>query len=312
MRAAANVFHLGVLLGLTCVCLLAQESERGPATNQPYTDDQVVRYAKSVDVTKLDSTLPSQPLEEWLLRGPAQIDELHWRMSPDCDLKDPKPDAEGDLPLCVKIGFRRGNTTGFGLLAVGTRRSGIKGQPVLQYLDVLSPHSVGNYDKLSEFPRYLDGIVATGTEAQKGSCVHTDNSSRPDCPGALAFFRKLQSAVQANDRRAVAGMIEYPLLITAHHKSVHITSERRLLAHFDKIFDAEVRCVILHATEKDVWGNWQGFTIDGGALWFDGIIPATEKADANAPDFWTKYPFKIKTINNGSAYPCNSSGTPHN
>jgi hypothetical protein len=280
------------------------------AQDQAYTEDEVLRYAKSVDVAKLDSTLPSQPLEEWLLRGPARIDELYWRVSLDCDLKDPKPDAGGDLPLCVKVGFRRGNTTGFGLLTVGTRKSGIKGQPALQYLDVVFPFSVGDYDKLSEFPRYLDGIVPTVTVAHTGNCVQTDSSSRPNCPHALAFFRELQSALQANNRHAVAGMIAYPLLATAHHKTVHITSERGLLAHFDEIFDGAVRCVILHATEKDVWGNWQGFTVDGGAVWFDSIIPVTEKADPSASDFWTKYPFKIKTVNNGSEYPCNSSGTP--
>lgn len=155
-------------------------------------------------------------------------------------------------------------------------------------------------------------LVPTVAVAQTGNCVQTDNSSRPDCPRALAFFRELQSALHANNRHAVAAMIAYPLLTTAHHKTVHITNERELLAHFDDIFDRGVRCVILHATEKDVWGNSQGFTVDGGALWFDGIIPATEKADPNAPDFWTKYPFKIKTVNNGSEYPCNSSGTPHN
>lgn len=147
--------------------------------------------------------------------------------------------------------------------------------------------------------------------ADTGNCIQRDSSSRPDCPRALAFFRELHSALETDNRRAIAGMIAYPLLTTAHHKAVRIRSERQFLAHFDEIFDGGVRCAILHATEKDVWGNWQGFTLDGGAVWFDGIIPATEQADPNAPDFWTKYPFKIKTVNNGAEYPCNSSGTPH-
>jgi len=297
---------------LTYVSLLAQDSTlRSSAQDRPYTDDQVLQYAKSVDIAKLDSTLPSQPLEEWLLHGPARIDELNWQISRDCDLQDPQPDAEGDLPLCVKVGFRRGNITGFGVLTVGTRKSGIKGQPMFQYLDVLSPTPVGNYDKLSEFPHYLDEVAHTVTGAQTGNCVPKDNSSRPDCARALSFFREFQSALQANNRHAVARMISYPLLATAHHKAVHISSERRLLEHFDEIFDEGVRCVILHAGEKDVWGNWQGFTVDGGAVWFDSIIPATEKTDPAAADFWTKYPFKIKTVNNGSEYRCISSETPH-
>ena len=126
-----------------------------------YNDDAVVKYAKSVDVAKLDSTLSSQRLEDWLLRGPARIDELYWNMSQNCDLKGPEPDADGDLPLCVKIGFRRGDTNGFGVLRVGTRKHGVSGQPAFLYLDVLRPFSVGSYEKLSDFPRYLDGIDET-------------------------------------------------------------------------------------------------------------------------------------------------------
>jgi hypothetical protein len=99
-------------------------------------------------------------------------------------------------------------------------------------------------------------------------------------------------------------------LTTAHRKSVRIRNEQELLAHFDEIFDEGVRCVILGATEKDVWGNWQGFIVDAGAVWFGGIIPANEKPDPKASDFWTKYPFKIKTVNNASEYPCNSSKIP--
>jgi hypothetical protein len=129
-----------------------------PAQVQSYTDDAVLQYAKSIDVAKLDSTLSSQRLENWLLRGPARITELNWNVSRNCDLKVPEPDADGDLPLCVKLGFRRGNITGFGVLRVGTLKRGMSGQPTFLYLDVLRPFSVGSYDKLSDFPRFLGGI----------------------------------------------------------------------------------------------------------------------------------------------------------
>jgi len=128
------------------------------AQAQSSDDDAVVIYAKSIDVAKLDSTLSSQRLEDWLLHGPARIDELYWNISQDCDLKDAEPDADGDLPLCVKIGFRRQNMVGFGVLRVGTIQHGVGGQPVFFYLDVLRPFSTGSYDKLSDFPRFLDGI----------------------------------------------------------------------------------------------------------------------------------------------------------
>jgi hypothetical protein len=44
--------------------------------------------------------------------------------------------------------------------------------------------------------------------------------------------------------------------------------------------------------------------LGSGAVWFDGITPPNEHPDINAPDYWTKYPFKIKTINNDAQYPC--------
>jgi hypothetical protein len=88
---------------------------------------------------------------------------------------------------------------------------------------------------------------------------------------------------------------------------VHIASQGQLLTHYDEIFDDRVRCAVLNATAKEVWGNWQGFTIGNCAIWFDGVIPRTEKIDIDAPDYWTKHAFKIITVNNGSAtVPCRS------
>jgi hypothetical protein len=142
---------------------------------------------------------------------------------------------------------------------------------------------------------------------QAGNCTQKDSSTRPDCPGALAFFVKLQSALRNNDRPSVASLVSYPALVRMHHRPARIRTRAELLAHFDQIFDAGVRCVILNASEKDVWGNWRGFTVDGGAVWFDGIIPRGKHADIKARDHWTRYPFKIITVNNESQYSCPKS-----
>jgi hypothetical protein len=149
--------------------------------------------------------------------------------------------------------------------------------------------------------------VAGSAVAQAGNCTQTDSSTRPDCPRALAFFHSFQSALQKDDRQAIASLVTYPVLTSLHHKRIRITKRTQLLAHFDDIFDEGVRCSILNATEKDVWGNWQGFTVGGGPVWFDGIIPPNERPHTEAPDYWTKYPFKIKTINNDAWYPCKST-----
>ena len=150
-------------------------------------------------------------------------------------------------------------------------------------------------------------FIAGSAVGQSGNCTQTDSSSRPDCRGALAFFRRFQSALQSNDRQTIAALVAYPVLTSINHKQVRIRNQQQLLAHFDDIFDAGVRCSILSATEKDIWGNWQGFMVGHGAVWFDGIIPRGERPDTKAPDYWTKYPFKIKTINNDAQYACSST-----
>lgn len=140
--------------------------------------------------------------------------------------------------------------------------------------------------------------------AQAGNCAQTDSSTRPDCPGAIAFFRRFQSALRKNDRQAVASLIAYPVLTSLHHKSIRIRNRTKLLAHFDEVFDEGVRCTILSATDKDGGGSWRGFSGDAGAVWFDSVIPPGDHPDTNEPDYWTKYPFKIITINNDGQYAC--------
>jgi hypothetical protein len=149
--------------------------------------------------------------------------------------------------------------------------------------------------------------IAGSAVAQSGNCTQADRSSRPDCPGALAFFRRFQSALQSDDRQTIAALVAYPMLTSINRKRVRIRNQQELLDHFDDIFNAGVRCSILNAAEKDVWGNWQGFTVGEGAVWFDSIIPQGEHIDTKTSDHWTKYPFKIKTINNDSDYPCTRS-----
>jgi hypothetical protein len=147
-------------------------------------------------------------------------------------------------------------------------------------------------------------MLPVAAAGQAGNCTQTDPSTRPDCARAIAFFRDLQSALRKDDRKAIAAMVDYPVRVSLNHKRVRVRGSEQLLAHFDEIFDKDVRCSILEATEKDVWGNWEGFMVGRGAIWFDGIIPAGDKPDIHVSDYWTKYPMKIKTINNGSDFHC--------
>ena len=95
-----------------------------------------------------------------------------------------------------------------------------------------------------------------------------------------------------------------PLLARLHDKNIKIRTKRELLANFDAIFDKGARCVVTRAKDKDVWGNSRGFTVGGGAVWFDDFSPPGTNDDVKAPDFWTKGTFLIMTVNNEAFYDC--------
>ena len=123
---------------------------------QRFTAQQVVRYAKALDVTKLDSTLPSQRLDEWLRLGPAHVDSVQWEMS-DCDLKPDSSDPNHDAPLCAKVRFVRGTGRGWLIIRVGTFRDGIRGAPSLDYIFIDSDRvSAPDSAKLSDLPGLLE------------------------------------------------------------------------------------------------------------------------------------------------------------
>ena len=132
----------------------------------PYTQEKVIAYAKSVNVNTLDSSLPSQRLEDWLETGPPHV-HTSWIVADSCDLKDP----EVPYPLCARVSFYRegqkGNRygqQGFFLVQVGNSRDGVAGQPKLFYpsIDVWEPVMIvtGGSGRLSGLSSLLDQPVA--------------------------------------------------------------------------------------------------------------------------------------------------------
>src|SRR6267154_3541984 len=127
------------------------------AAQPPYTEKQVIDYAKSVDVKTLEPSLPSQRLEDWLQTGPPHA-HIRWDVSDTCDNK---PDSDEDYPLCAKIWFNRNGEAGSFLIQVGTRRKGIGGRPQL-YASIIGWEDgpgwiiTGGAERLSGLPALLD------------------------------------------------------------------------------------------------------------------------------------------------------------
>ncbi len=129
----------------------------------PYTTQQVIAYAKSVDVQMLDPSLPSQHLEDWLQTGPPHAHIWNWIVADTCDLKP--DDSDVDHPLCAKVRFGRKGENGEFLVQVGTNRSGIVGAPKLYYgVGVYEAVFVrtGSSERLADLPALLDQPAVTG------------------------------------------------------------------------------------------------------------------------------------------------------
>jgi len=138
-------------------------------------------------------------------------------------------------------------------------------------------------------------LAGAQEHAAQGNCTHPGPATRPDCPDAIAFLAKFQDALKSGNQEAVALLVNYPLLVTGAAGRTQVRSRAQLLSSFDGIFTATVRGAILKATPDDVWGNYQGFMIGDGVIWFDGIIPRNQAARPSVPN--AKYPFKLITVN---------------
>jgi len=133
---------------------------------------------------------------------------------------------------------------------------------------------------------------------QPGNCTAKDSSTPPDCLQAIAFFEKLQAAVQQNQQDQVVSLVSFPLRTSLGGKQVLIRSRQQFLANYGRIFTPAVRCALLHADNSSVWGRDIGFTFSSGVIWLDAIIPASDKTPLDEPDRASKFPMKIITINN--------------
>lgn len=130
----------------------------------PYTEKQVITYAKSIDVKTLDPSLLSQRLEDWLQSGPPHAHIGYWSVEDTCDLKPDSPSEE--YPLCARIGLSRNGEGGFLLVQVGTTNKGIVGSPQLYggigVFEVESPVVMtGSAERLSDLPALLDQPAIT-------------------------------------------------------------------------------------------------------------------------------------------------------
>jgi predicted component of type VI protein secretion system len=90
------------------------------------------------------------------------------------------------------------------------------------------------------------------------------------------FFAKRQKAVAAEDKAAVAAMVNYPLLSHSNAGSVQIKDAKHFLADYDKLITAKVKTAVAKQTYATLFTNWQGVMIGDGEIWFDQVGDSLE------------------------------------
>jgi len=124
---------------------------------RPYTETQVIAYAKAIDVKTLDPFLPSQRLEDWLQFGAPHTQTLTWLVEDTCWNR---PYKNEDYPLCAHIRIIRNGQRGEFLVQVGTFHTGIGGPPklygVIHIGEVELGSDTGGTERLSDLPGLLD------------------------------------------------------------------------------------------------------------------------------------------------------------
>jgi hypothetical protein len=112
-----------------------------------------------------------------------------------------------------------------------------------------------------------------GTQKQCGGSDTVDKAGPAIAQSSRHFVAEMQSLVKADDRQAIARLIDYPLLVNrsvgTHVTHARIRNRQQFLANYDRIFNAKVKAAILDPKSiACLFNNDQGFMIGDGQLWF--------------------------------------------
>lgn len=117
---------------------------------------KAIAYAKQLDVTRLDPTLPKQRLDRWMRENGAPGKDTRWDVSDGCS-QQYTAETEADARLCVQFTIVHGNAGIRGMIQVGTMRDGVTGEPRLWEL-WFAARGLRNLERtksLSELPRLI-------------------------------------------------------------------------------------------------------------------------------------------------------------
>jgi hypothetical protein len=127
------------------------------------------------------------------------------------------------------------------------------------------------------------GQKAGAQSSARDSGLSVD-ASDTDSGTVLRFVDSLQAIVRRSDRRALARMLDYPVLAWDGTQNRRIRSDAEFLQRYDAIVSPSLRRSIATVTVDSLFSNWQGVMFDSGRVWFHTVSPGILKiATINAP-----------------------------
>jgi hypothetical protein len=86
------------------------------------------------------------------------------------------------------------------------------------------------------------------------------------------FVARLKQVVAADDRAAVAAMVNYPLTVNSSGgRSMTYRNAAALSASYERVFTPEVKAAVAAATADDLFSRDQGVMIGNGEIWMNEL-----------------------------------------
>ena len=93
----------------------------------------------------------------------------------------------------------------------------------------------------------------------------------------LAFFHELKDSVVRDDKRAVAGLVRYPLNVFVGGRRTVVRSPAELVKRYHEVFNDNVVGAVKAQEADALFANWRGVMLGHGQVWFAGICAAKNR-----------------------------------
>jgi hypothetical protein len=120
-------------------------------------DKRMIKYAKNLQVSKLDSSLPKQRVETWLQSLVGAKTVVAWEIN-DCGAQSGVRGSDSHInpPLCAEVQAKLPNERQVIVtFVIGTHKAGIKGSPDFLGAVYYNQDKTVTLDKLRELPALL-------------------------------------------------------------------------------------------------------------------------------------------------------------